>query len=60
MIIWAPSNVLPSYVWYTVIAFGGIATISSYFTIDYGQYFTDTVARKLQHQSVEMKSEVKV
>ena len=32
-----------------MIAFGSVATISSYFTIDYGKYFTDQVSRKLQH-----------
>lgn len=37
------------YVWYSVIAFGIVAVIASFFTIDYGDYFTNDIARKLQN-----------
>lgn len=43
--------------WYAVIAFGGVAIISSCFTIDYGAYFTDQVSRKLQHPIMGGKDE---
>lgn len=35
------------YVWYTAIAFGLCAIIASVFIINYGEYYTNQIARKL-------------
>ncbi|PLB35258.1 trichothecene efflux pump [Aspergillus candidus] len=40
------------YVWYAVIAFAGLALILSFTTIDYGQYLTDEVTRKMHGRTV--------
>jgi len=40
------------YVWYAVIAFGCLAIIASSLTVDYGEYLTDDVARKMHGKTV--------
>ncbi|KAK5689220.1 hypothetical protein LTR17_026422 [Elasticomyces elasticus] len=36
------------YVWYAVVAFACVAVIAACLTVNYGEYLTDTVERKLQ------------
>ena len=43
------------YVWYAVIAFACLAVVVSCLTIDYGEYLTDDVARKMHGATVEGK-----
>jgi Fungal trichothecene efflux pump (TRI12) len=45
------------YVWYAVIAFGIIALLASCLTIDYGEYLTEDVARKMHGATVGQKRE---
>lgn len=40
------------FVWYAVLAFAVLALVASCFTIDYGEYLTDTVERKLHGKTV--------
>jgi hypothetical protein len=42
------------YVWYAVIAFACVAVIAACLTIDYGEYLTDDVARKLHGRTVQV------
>lgn len=42
------------YVWYAVIAFACLAVIAACLTIDYGEYLTDDVTRKLHGRTVEV------
>jgi hypothetical protein len=42
------------YVWYAVIAFATVAVIAACLTIDYGEYLTDDVARKLHGRTVQV------
>lgn len=41
------------YVWYAVVAFACVAVIAACLTVNYGEYLTDTVERKLQGKTVE-------
>ena len=41
------------YVWYAVIAFACVAVIAACLTVNYGEYLTDTVERKLHGRTVE-------
>ena len=45
------------YVWYAVIAFGVLAVIAACLTINYGEYLTDEVARKMHGATVGDKNE---
>jgi len=47
-----------NYVWYAVIAFAVLAVGASCLTIDYGEYLTDEVARKMHGATVGVKDEV--
>jgi hypothetical protein len=52
-----------TYVWYAVIAFAALALVASCLTIDYGEYLTDDVARKMHgstmgHVEPSMKEKV--
>lgn len=40
-----------SYVWYSALAFSLCALIASLFTINYREYYTSEVARKIQYQA---------
>lgn len=40
------------YVWYAVIAFAALAVAAACLTIDYGEYLTDDVARKMHGKTV--------
>lgn len=40
------------YVWYAVIAFAVLALAASCMTIDYGEFLTDDVARKMHGRTV--------
>jgi hypothetical protein len=44
------------YVWYAVIAFAALAVGAACLTIDYGEYLTDEVARKMHGATVGVKS----
>ncbi|KAK5117986.1 hypothetical protein LTR62_004030 [Meristemomyces frigidus] len=41
------------YVWYAVVAFACVAVAASCLTVNYGQYLTDTVERKLHGKTVD-------
>ncbi|RDW77754.1 hypothetical protein BP6252_05807 [Coleophoma cylindrospora] len=45
------------YVWYAVIAFACVATIAACLTIDYGEYLTEDVARKMRGATTDMPSD---
>ena len=45
------------YVWYAVIAFAVLATGASCLTINYGEYLTDQVARKMHGATVEGRAD---
>jgi hypothetical protein len=44
------------YVWYAVVAFACLAVGAAWFTIDYGEYLTDEIARKMHGRSVGVKN----
>jgi hypothetical protein len=46
------------YVWYAVVAFACLAVGASCLTIDYGEFLTDEVARKMHGATVGMRDEV--
>lgn len=41
------------YVWYAVVAFACVAVIAACLTVNYGEYLTDTVERKLHGKTVD-------
>ena len=41
------------YVWYAVVAFAAVAVVAACLTVNYGEYLTDTVERKLHGKTVE-------
>ncbi|MCJ1298329.1 hypothetical protein MMC08_001118 [Hypocenomyce scalaris] len=45
------------YVWYAVIAFACVAIIASYFTIDYREYMTMDISRKLVGKTTHVRDE---
>ncbi|TKA69436.1 hypothetical protein B0A49_03776, partial [Cryomyces minteri] len=45
------------YVWYAVIAFAILALVASCLTINYGQYLTDDVARKMHGKTTRLGKE---
>jgi hypothetical protein len=42
------------YVWYAVIAFACVAVIAACLTVNYGDYLTDTVERKLHGRTIDV------
>lgn len=48
------------YVWYAVIAFAVLALVAACLTIDYGEYLTDEVSRKMHGATVGTKGEQNV